>query len=677
MKQLIIVFASILSIAAYSQNQQLPVRYSFRHGTYLYFADRAISTEAPLQNITAIRISRNTGKNYAVLATISRVGTAEAFKKIAGSAWTQLQIMKGITSDTELWKFITTHPQMNDYGLLSFDMSFRQAMGNGYLDKEAAGLPKGKNWSYKIEWLDATGKIINTQEATVTGGQGAFAFGRARKARSSATDSTVWATWFSRQSNPPNGIVMADVFRQDGGRGTYRKLSTPLLSSQKGDSLLFQLKDDVVPGTLYRYFIIPTDDLGNLSQPSDTISALSFDFSRLPLLAQVKAQDTLNSIRLSWSPLGDLPHVLGVEVQRSRDARGDYVVIDTVRVTNHTFLDTRVFPDVPYFYRLRVIGLKDQEKGTGYSGYATAVVKNKLKTPDPPYGLKGSLVQGKIHLQWQTTNDTDLHGYFVYRAISGSSKFTVISPGLKVTEFTDTAAINGRTQYVYAVKAVNNNSLESEFSNTVTLRQNVQQLPQEPAGLTAYLSNKTVVLDWPSAASADYAVSGYNIYRREAQPKNTYDLKQSAAAQASVLKFTLLNRDLIVQSHFEDTQAAPGKIYEYAIASVDVFGMESTYSPFAKITLEIPMRIVSTCVVRTVRTGVELSWEPEFMKGADKIAIYRKKAGEATYLKAATINPGATTYIDKPARGSLYIYLISAEKGNQAIAKSEEKNIRY
>jgi len=341
-------------------------------------------------------------------------------------------------------------------------------------------------------------------------------------------------------------------------------------------------------------------------------------------------------------------------------------------------MDTQVFPDIPYFYRLRTLALAGMEKETGYTGYVTAIMKNKQKNPDPPYGLKGKFVNGKIKLEWQGVSDADLYGYFVYRGVSEKGQFDVISEGLKTTEYTDTSSVNGRTQFVYAVKAVNNNSLTSDFSNLITMRQNVIQLPHEPAGANAYLRNHTVVLEWASAARTDYAVAGYMVYRREAQVKNTFDTKQSAAAQATLLKFTLLTKAIVNQTVYEDNKVEAGKIYEYAVASVDVFGIESSYSPFAKIAINFPTRVVATCTVRKVSTGVALNWDDSFMQDAETIIIYRKKVGEASYQKTIALKTGSTQYIDKTAtKGNLYTYLISAENGNGVLTKSEEKNIQY
>lgn len=676
---LFFILSSLTASVSRAQQNEIPLRYSQRDGTYLYFADRALAPDAPFNNITAVRVSRNTSKGFLQVALVSRARSANEFKSVCGAeTWDDLKRLLNLSSDAEVWKYIIAHPLMEDYGTLSFNMNFRHAMGNAFLDRESAGLAIGTKWFYKIETLDARGTVLNAIEGSVVGGEGSFVMDRARKIKVDATDSLVMASWYVLQKKPISGIVLADVYRQTGGQGAYEKLASSLLATPKGDSLIFNLTDAVVPSTLYRYYLIPTDDIGNASQRSDTLNILAFDFRSLPLMSEVKAKDTINGIQLTWKPLGDQPQVVGIEIQRSRDIRGNYVVIDTIHTQEVQYLDTQVLPDIPYFYRLRTLALANMEKETGYTGYVTAVMKNKQKNPDPPYGLKGEFVNGKIKLQWQGVNDADLYGYFVYRGVAGSSRMDVISEGLKATEFTDTSSVNGRTQFVYAVKAVNNNSLTSEFSNLITMRQNVMQLPHEPSGANAYLRNHTVVLEWPSAARTDYAVAGYMVYRREAQAKNTFDMKQSAAAQASILKFTLLTNALVKATTYEDNTVETGKVYEYAIASVDVFGVESTYSPFAKIAINFPTRVVATCTVRKVSAGVALDWEEAFTQDASAIVIYRKKAGESSYQRTVSLKKNSTQYIDKTAtKGNLYSYIISAENGNVVLAKSEEKNIQF
>lgn len=676
---ILVLMVSSVATGQVLPDNELPLKYSHRDGTYLYFSDRALSPTAPFNSITRVRVSRNTGRSFKELQVVSQPSTWKEFKKICGDqSWTQLKIIKNLSTDETAWNYILAHPMLDDYGTLAFDMGFRHAMGSAYLDKDAAGLASGKQWRYRVEWLDASGGVIRSAQGTITGGTTPFAIGRVKKSRHFANDSLVNVQWYTEAREQSGSIVMAEIFRQTGGKGPYAKLPSRVFATKRGDSLIFNYQQGVAPQSLYRYYIRPMDELGNTAEPSDTISVLSFDFNSLPLLQDVSAKDTLNGILLNWKPTGDLPHVTGIEIQRSRDVRGNYVILDTIAVSDRSFFDQQVLPDIPYFYRIRLVALEGMETHSGYSGYVTAALKNKHKNPDPPYALEGNIVNGKVHLAWQAVDDPDLYAYFVYRSASDQQKFEVISQGLQALEFTDTSSVSGRIQYAYAVKAVNNNSLESEYSNVVTMRQPVPHLPDPPAGLNAYVDGEKVVLSWPSASRGDHAVAGYNVYRREVQTQNAFDVGQSAAAQAGSLKFSLRNDALITQPYFEDLQPPAGRTYEYAISSLDIFGLESTFSPFARLPIETKTQIIETSTIRKISTGVELAWDTSLTEAAEAVVIYRKRAGDANYQKIASLSAQQTSYIDKTAaKSTLYIYVISAERGKNILARSEEKNIRY
>ena len=552
---------------AAQQRTALPLKYSKERGASIYFANRAITLDNPVNNVVAVRLSRDTGRGFKELVRIERAKTRQQFVQLCGEEiWNELKLQKQFPDDDAAWKFILEHPSLDDYGFLSFNIRFAQAMGCAYLDAEAAGLSTRKQWRYRAEWLSATGQPLQIMEGVVTGTPEVFTFPKPEKLTAFATDSLCEVKWYALHRTDPGTMMFADVYRQEAGKGPFAKRSIRVMGIPRNDSLIFAFQEAVSPNHLYRYYITPTDEAGNAAQHSDTLSVLSVDFASLPLLESVVATDTLNGIRLTWKSLGDTPSLIGVEIQRSRDVRGNYVVLDTVAVDSDMYFDTRVLPAIPYYYRLRPLGLSTMERETGYSGYATASVKNSINPPEPPYGLTASITNGNVHLEWEPVSDTDVYAYFVYRGVAINGSMDVISPGLSATSFSDTTAISGRVQYVYAVKAVNHNSLESDFSNHVTIRQAVRHLPPPPSGISGSADENKAVVVWPSAATKDHTVAGYNVYRRKFYADKTFNLDQSAATQAQALRFTLLNTVLVGSSRYEDLNVEVGEIYEYAIA---------------------------------------------------------------------------------------------------------------
>lgn len=683
MKRILHLFFSICvtvltTINVLAQRQTtLPIRFSPHQGAVIFFSNRTLSQDRPLNNMVAVRLSRDTGRGYKPLIQIARAATQSEFITVCGAeVWSDFKTQKGFTSDDEAWRFILEHPGLDDYGFLSFNINFAQAMGCAYYDREAT--TARKTWRYRAEWLTADGQVAQMQEGIITDKSVGLNFPKPLKLHAFATDSLSALKWFVPRA-PDNGtIVFAEVYRQEAGKGPFEKLDQRVIASQQNDTLTFSFQETVKPERLYRYFIVPTDGLSNLGEPSDTISILSIDFNNLPLLDSVTAKDTLNAIRVSWKSLGDLPALIGVEIQRSRDARGNYVIIDTVSTVTNGYLDKRVVPGIPYYYRLRILGLNTMERETGYSGYTTASVTNSIKPPDPPYGLTASIEDGQVKLQWQAVPDIDLYGYFVYRGVSVNGPFEVISPALTGTSFTDTTVASVRVHYVYTVKAVNQNSLESEYSNHVSISPPVRTLPSPPSGISATAYNGVTILTWPSTATRDHAVAGYNVYRREVQSSKRFDLERSAAAQAAELNFRLLNTLLVPSPRYEDVSVEPNKTYEYAVSVVDRFGMESSFSSFGIVTYSLPERLLETAYVRKVVNGIKIEWGSEFQPGATSITIHRKKAGSASFQQIATLNPSITEYTDQTAvGGALYVYQIRAEDNKRTIARSDDKDIWF
>ncbi len=256
----------------------------------------------------------------------------------------------------------------------------------------------------------------------------------------------------------------AAVYRQSGDRGEFTNLGARILAKRKGDSATFLFTEKVNGNSAYRYFIRPADLLDNPGAfNSDTASLVAANFNRLPLVSQLRAVDTLSGILLSWQPLAVNPLITGIEIQRSRDPRGDYVIIDTVSALSHVYMDKRLLPHIAYYYRVCVLHAGKQLQS---ERFYTSVSTEEQKTSHIPdaYGIRLQTGPKGVQVSWQPVSDPDLYAYFVYRGTSLAAKMQVISPALTDTSFTDTASnLSSRANYVYSVKAVSNANKESVF----------------------------------------------------------------------------------------------------------------------------------------------------------------------------------------------------------------------
>lgn len=85
-------------------------------------------------------------------------------------------------------------------------------------------------------------------------------------------------------------------------------------------------------------------------------------------------------------------------------------------------------------------------------------------------------VAGNVRLAWDASPQESVAGYYVYRSAESGKGFTRINPFLvRLPRYTDSSVSSGRTYY-YAVTAVSNSGLESDFSKEVV----AELPPNEP-----------------------------------------------------------------------------------------------------------------------------------------------------------------------------------------------------
>ncbi len=84
--------------------------------------------------------------------------------------------------------------------------------------------------------------------------------------------------------------------------------------------------------------------------------------------------------------------------------------------------------------------------------------------PSAPTGVTAIAGDGQIIIDWDENAESDLLGYNVYRAVSGSGPFVLVAESLTVNEYIDTAFDQGETYY-YMVTAIDYAGSESPNSN--------------------------------------------------------------------------------------------------------------------------------------------------------------------------------------------------------------------
>ncbi|HUS35329.1 MAG TPA: chitobiase/beta-hexosaminidase C-terminal domain-containing protein, partial [Verrucomicrobiae bacterium] len=131
-----------------------------------------------------------------------------------------------------------------------------------------------------------------------------------------------------------------------------------------------------------------------------------------------------------------------------------------------------------------------------------------------PPKLNFSVAQNGITLTWSGTSETNVQGYFVYRANSPEGPFTRISGAtpVKQLQFTDST---GTANHTYMVKTV---KLEiSPSASYYNLSQGIfgsmNSGPAAPSNLVATPGQNSISLTWTDNSANE---SGFSIYRRAA-----------------------------------------------------------------------------------------------------------------------------------------------------------------
>lgn len=389
-------------------------------------------------------------------------------------------------------------------------------------------------------------------------------------------------------------------------------------------------------------------------------------------------QKIRGGIFLSWEKIPQKPYLTGIQIQRSRHSDSGYVGLDTVDIGKTTYLDDRLVAYVTYHYSFKILSIRENDAPP--SAYTSAAYKNKSAPPDAPRDLTAEQEGENIRLNWEKSASPNIYAYYVYRGISSADSLEVVSPALRdTTTFLDTTDfLDGRTNYTYGVKAVNYNKLRRYFSSFVTIRPNRKVIPPVPFGISGYVDGSRIRLNWKDMQSFDNAVTGYNLYRRTSSKIGEFRNKPPASKTADTLGFTKVNTNPIQKTYYDDNQINRGENYQYAISTVDEFGVESELSQISEFTIrELPLDAPSRVSGRTVNEGIEILWNPVVKDEVTGYAVYRRTRNQSQPEKIAEAGQNEQSYTDRTVEsGEFYFYSVSTISSGRESERSEETGVK-
>ena len=313
----------------------------------------------------------------------------------------------------------------------------------------------------------------------------------------------------------------------------------------------------LVNGHTYWYKLSGIDIFGRESKLSLPISIVPKDQTPPSPPTGLRTKVNNYKVFLTWesSKSNDLK---GYEVYRSMTKyKGpfDKVSKNIIPSTDTLFIDEVPKVGEVYYYYLNAI---DSSMNRSKSLITTADVVDRIPPPKPKIiSAKGDT--GKIILNWEAINESDIMGYSVFRSIKkDKDKFVLLTPKpVSKNSFVDTLPKVARNNFFYKIRSIDSSYNHSEYSNIVKVRMPDIVPPSPPLFKKISIKKGIASLDWFINPEND--ILGYNVLRSEGNNNS---------------EFILLNKKPLSPStsHYSDSIPKPLIKYYYTLVAIDSSG---------------------------------------------------------------------------------------------------------
>lgn len=639
-----------------------------KDGIYLFYSNEIIGpgNSKGISSAVVFR-SENSGAEKEIGRQSATFNLQELKNRFGNSFPSVTATYLNLKDENALIDYIRQHPSLDDYGLLPFDLYFMQAVGAVFFDKAKPAI--GTKLKYRIKFLKQDGtELPNIPEGEIVIGR-PLKFNPLRLLSKKENKNAIAATWQTIE-NESEPSYFANVYRQTGGSGAFLSAGQ-LMPAMAGDTITYHLTDEVKEGSLYKYFIRPTNIAGLEGNPSDTVAVIAADFGKVPVLQNFRASDSTGGFIFQWDALKEDALFTGIAIQRKPMSANDFFSIDTIPLTASFYQDSRVIPNIIYQYQFRLVNLRWRPLVP--SATATLIHRTGDKNRLVPLALSASAVKQGIRVVWKKINHYDVNGYYVYRSANGG-EMKLQSGLLKDTIFIDDDATNGRTLYTYRITSLNFSDVQSEYSNAVQGQPENNIIPIAPKGIISTTEPGKINLQWNNIKQNDEFVVGYNVYRAKGSVAFN---KLMATNDLIRLQFTKLNAAPIVVPVFSDNKISPSQTYTYAVTSIDANKAESMAEQLVEVST-VGTHIAAPSFFSLVKTptGIQLSWSAELNTAVTDYVIYRRSRTETTLQLLSTVKASQLNYLDRTAvEGTFYFYAIKAKTISGESDFSLEKGI--
>ncbi len=310
--------------------------------------------------------------------------------------------------------------------------------------------------------------------------------------------------------------------------------------------------EDLEPNTKYVYKISSATDSDIESRTTGDYVVLTLP--RMEGVSFIQAISNLpRQIKIIWRPHSN-ERIESYVIQRSTPETTEWEKLKTIEGRLQAeFIDDDLDDNAIYNYRVIA------KTFDGILSQPSEIVKAQTKPlPKGILGLKATNeLPRKIALDWQASDSSDVIKYNIYRSTDSTSYFDKIKAvNTQTLSFEDFVNEDGKV-YFYKISSVDKDGLESDLNINAVMGATLGKL-NKPIITLAQIQGEKAILNWQ--AGDNRAVS-YIIHK---------------TIKENFFKSKTVKFEGITALRYEDKDIIRGVEYNYAIQSVDKFGIVSS-----------------------------------------------------------------------------------------------------
>jgi hypothetical protein len=404
--------------------------------------------------------------------------------------------------------------------------------------------------------------------------------------------------------------------------------------------------------------VLPEDYARNSGSLSDEAIGVAVTNGQTVLIYSLNADDSTNSVVLSWDQLPKKPYYAGIELARS-ESNSEIEIIDILPTDASSYVDFDIFPPGTVFtYHIRPIFLPNQDLVQEIYATASATCTNYSR-PMPPFNLEVEDLGKNPKLQWETIEDQTFYANYVFRGKSPDN-LELLTNNVFENSFIDSSLnFSARSTYYYAVLTMNLTQDTSSFSNIISYNPSQAEVDiAQPTNINHSKINGDIFLEWFDEMPSDDFIYGYII-----QKKNANDDGQYLPS----------HEDVLANAFFLDTTYVLGQSYLYRVASITTRGDTSEFSESIVVEFEkdTPEGIEEISLIN-LEDGIRISWASIDQDRILEYKVYKKDPDELEFTQITTVAKGDFEYLDtNVVRDGIYEYTVTIIETDK-----RESNIR-